>query len=73
MEILNFLTVLAVAVSITASLGILYSLGLRLWAAGRLDSAGNAHLGSRIGSVLCFSACVVIVLYALWLMIPLFH
>ena len=32
-----------------------------------------SHTMARIGAVLCFGACVLIVIYALWLMIPLFH
>ncbi len=71
--VMNFIIVLAVAVGVAGTIGVLYASGLRLWAAGALDSAGNAHLGYRIISVLCFSACVAIVLFALWLMIPAFH
>ncbi len=32
-----------------------------------------AHILSRLGAALCFGGCIVIVLYALWLMIPIFH
>lgn len=72
-EILNFITVLVVAIAVASSISVLYASGLRLWAGGGVDSRGNAHLIHRICSVLCFTACVVIVLFALWLMIPLFH
>lgn len=72
-EIFNLVTVLAVTVGIAGAVSILYASGLRFWAEGKLDSEGNAHLLSRIGSVVCFAGCVFIVLYALWLMIPVFH
>ena len=49
-------------------------MGLNLWARGSvLDSRGNARIMLRAGSVVCFIACVAIVLFALWLMVPLFH
>ena len=72
-EIINFLTVLVVAVGIAGGLGALYASGLRLWAQGGLDSKGNARIINRLCSVFCFTACVVIILFALWLMIPMFH
>ena len=70
---MNFLIVLTVAVCIAGTISFLYASGLRLWACGAVDSEGNAHLLHRVGSVICFTTCVVIVLFALWLMIPLFH
>lgn len=72
-EILNFATVLTVAVFVAAMISTLYASGLRLWAAGGLDKEGYARIMPRVGSVVCFSGCVFIVLFALWLMIPLFH
>lgn len=72
-EIINFLTVLVVAVGIAGGLGALYASGLRLWAQGGLDNKGNACIINRLCSVICFTACVVIILFALWLMIPMFH
>ncbi len=72
-EITSFVTVLLVAVCVASAVSVLYASGLRLWAAGALDAQGNAHLGQRICSVICFTACVAIVLFALWLMIPFFH
>lgn len=72
-EITSFATVLLVAVCVASAVSVLYASGLRLWAAGTLDAQGNAHLGHRVCSVVCFIACVAIVLFALWLMIPLFH
>ena len=51
----------------------LYASGLRLWAAGDVDAQGTPHLLHRVVSVVCFTACVAIVLFALWLMIPMFH
>lgn len=72
-EFINFFTVLVVAVGVASAIGGLYASGLRLWAAGEVDAAGNAHLFTRLASVLCFAACVFIVLFALWLMIPQFH
>lgn len=73
-EVLNFIAVLACAVCIAGGIGALYSAGLRLWAAGApLDNSGNAHILTRVCSVVCFTACVCIVLFALWLMVPVFH
>lgn len=72
-EIVSFVTVLVVAIVVASSISVLYASGLRLWAGGGIDANGNAHLIHRICSVLCFTACVAIVLFALWLMIPLFH
>ena len=72
-EITSFVTVLVVAVCVASVVSVLYASGLRLWAGGILDSKGDAHLGHRVASVMCFTACVAIVLFALWLMILLFH
>lgn len=72
-EALNFLLVLVVAVAIAGSIGTLYASGLRLWAKGTIDAQGHAELLPRIGSVICFGACVIIVLFALYLIIPIFH
>ena len=72
-EIGNFISVLFTAVVVACVISVLYSSGIRLWAAGALDSNGNAHLMHRIGAVVCFVLCVAIVLFALWLMIPFFH
>ncbi len=71
-EIMNFVTVLVAAVCVAGSIAVLYASGLRLWAAGETDTQA-AHLTSRILSAICFAACVAIVLFALWLMIPAFH
>ena len=49
-------------------------MGLNLWERGSvLDSRGNARIMLCLGSVVCFTACAAIVLFALWLMVPLFH
>lgn len=73
-EIANFVAVLAVAVAAAGAISTLYAVGLNLWARGSaLDSQGNARIMLRVGSVVCFTACVAIVLFALWLMVPLFH
>lgn len=72
-EVLNFLTVLVVAVGVASTIGVLYASGLRMWAQGGIDEQGIPHLMPRIVSVVCFTACVLIVLFALWLMIPFFH
>ena len=73
MQFMNFILVLAVAVGVAGTIGTLYATGLRLWSLGAVDAQGNANLTARIGSVLCFCTCITIVLFALWLMIPLFH
>ena len=72
-ELINFATVLAVAVGVACAISVLYASGLRLWPAGDVDAQGTPHLLHRVVSVVCFTACVAIVLFALWLMIPLFH
>lgn len=72
-ELISFATVLVTAVCVACAISVLYASGLRLWAAGAVDAQGNAHLLHRVVSVICFTACVAIVLFALWLMIPLFH
>lgn len=72
-SIVNLLIVLATAVGVACVIGGLYAFGLRLWAAGAVDEQGNAHIGARVGSVVCFSLCVTLVLFALWLTIPAFH
>ena len=72
-EILNFVIVLVVAVCVSGTISVLYASGLRLWANSVVDRKGNAHLMTCLASVMCFAACVVIVLFALWLMVPLFH
>ncbi|HIS41018.1 MAG TPA: hypothetical protein IAC12_09355 [Candidatus Aphodovivens avistercoris] len=72
-ELMSFLTVLVVAIVVAGGISTLYALGLRLWAAGAVEVDEGTHLLPRLGSVVCFAACVAIVLFALWLMIPLFH
>lgn len=72
-ELTSFATVLTVAVCVACAISVLYASGLRLWAAGSVDAQGNAHILHRVVSVICFTACVAIVLFALWLMIPMFH
>lgn len=53
----------------------MYASGLRLWAkSGSPEgSDGSPNYLVRFASVACFAACVVVVLFALWLMIPMFH
>lgn len=72
-ELVSFVTVLVVAVCIASSISVLYASGLRLWARADGDVERNARIMTRLGSAVCFAACVAIVLFALWLMIPLFH
>ncbi len=74
-EVMNFATVLVVAVCIAGGIGVMYSSGLRLWAkSGSAEGAdGSPNYLIRFASVVCFAACVVVVLFALWLMIPMFH
>ena len=66
-EIISFVTVLFTAVCVASLISILYAWGLRLWADGSVDAQGNAHLLHRVVSVICFTACISIVLFALWL------
>ena len=72
-EIISFATVLFTAVCVASLISVLYAWGLRMWADGSVDAQCNAHLMHRVISVICFTACVSIVLFALWLMIPMFH
>ena len=73
-EVVSFFTVLAVAVIVACTIAFLYGMGLRLWyQAVTVESQGSPRILTRVGSVLCFTACVFIVLFALWLMIPIFH
>ncbi|MEF2845341.1 MAG: hypothetical protein U0O24_01660 [Eggerthellaceae bacterium] len=73
-EVFNFFLVLFVAVFIASLIGTMYASGLRLWArSAAAENAGQSYLGTRVASVACFAACVVVVLFALWLMIPMFH
>lgn len=73
-EVFSFLTVLVVTVVVACSISILYATGLRLWAkSSGVDTSGQAPIMTRLFSVICFALCVIIVLFALWLMIPQFH
>lgn len=73
-ELINFATVLIVAVGIAGGIGVMYASGLRLWAkSGAAEGDGSPNYLVRFASVACFAACVVVVLFALWLMIPMFH
>ena len=49
-EITSFVTVLVVAVCVASTISVLYASGLRLWADGRVDAQGNAHLLHRVVS-----------------------
>lgn len=74
-ELMNFATVLIVAVGITGCIGVMYASGLRLLAKSGAPEGGDGSPNYlfRFASVACFAACVVVVLFALWLMIPMFH
>ena len=72
-EIVSFATVLVVTIVIAGGVSCLYALGLRLWTKHAALPQGGARTACRAGSIACFAACVVIVLFALWLMIPIFH
>ena len=70
-ELMNFATVLIIA----GCIGVMYASGLRLWAKSGAPEGGDGSPNYlfRFASVACFAACVVVVLFALWLMIPMFH
>lgn len=72
-EVANFVLVLVVTVGVAGVISSLYAVGLRLWARGTVDVEGGSHFITRLFSAVCFAACIVIVLFALWLMIPIFH
>lgn len=68
-EVTGFITVFVTAIVIAGIIALLYSLALRLWE----KAAEGGHMASRAVSLVCFAACALIVLYALWLIIPAFH
>ena len=79
-EIGSFLTVLVVAVCAAGAVAALYATALRLWALGSAEASKAAGTGegaerphAKAGAIACYVACVAIVLFALWLMIPVFH
>ena len=72
-ELISFATVLVVAIVIACAVSTLYAFGIRLWARGTAETEGGTHLTFRLAAGVCFAACIVIVLFALWLMIPAFH
>ena len=93
-ELMNFATVLIVAVGIAGCIGVYLDFGAfiyvhringvaarkpedneRLWAKSGVPEGGDGSPNYlfRFASVACFAACVVVVLFALWLMIPMFH
>ena len=75
-EITSFVTVLLVTACIASAVSVLYAFGLRLWVAAdgeRGETRIPGHLMGKLASAGCFAACVAIVLFALWLMVPLFH
>jgi succinate dehydrogenase/fumarate reductase cytochrome b subunit len=73
MNILNFVIVLVCAVAISSAVAVLYANAVRLLAVAKADVEGIHHMRSRIGASMCFAACAIIVLFALWLIIPVFH
>lgn len=72
-EIMSFLTVLGVDICVAGSICSLYAFGIRMWAQSTAGGEGEVHIGSRIVSACCFAACVAIVLFALYIIIPVFH
>lgn len=72
-EVMSFVTVLVVAIVVAGTVSALYASGLRLWSRGEELVETDAHIMWRVGGAVCFAACVAIVLFALWLMIPVFH
>ena len=71
-QVLDFFLVLAIATGIASGVGCLYATGLRLWIA----SAPNGTVvrrAPRVGAVVCFGICIVVILFALDLIIPFFH
>lgn len=67
-EVAGFATVLITAVVVAAAIATLYSFGLRLW-----EKGAEGAVVARAISIVCFAACVAIVLFALWLIVPIFH
>ncbi|MDO4442369.1 MAG: hypothetical protein Q4B69_00620 [Slackia sp.] len=72
-EMADFVTVLLVTVGVSGLVASLYACGLRLWSAQDSTSNDGSCSLRRAGSIACFVACAFVVLFALWLMIPVFH
>lgn len=72
-ELLNLLVVLLITAGITCSIAVLYSLCLRLLPSCRFSKALFVQAASRIGFFACGAACIAIIVFALWMMIPVFH
>jgi hypothetical protein len=72
MQVANFFLVLAVATGIACGVGFLFASGLRLLVGdeGRQNQVGSAR---KALAYLCFAGCVAVVVYALYLIIPVFH
>ena len=73
MELRNFAIVLACSVCIAGAVGALYANGIRLLSIAQQDAEGIHHMKTRILASVSFAVCVAIVLFALWLIIPIFH
>lgn len=73
MNFANFFIVLVCAVAIAGALAALYANGVRLLAHASSDEEGVRHMSSRVGAAACFAMCIAIVIFALWLMVPVFH
>ncbi len=72
MQVMNFLLVLVIAVLVASCLGFLYATGLRL-VTGDADQEGPVNGGKKAAGYVCFGLCILIVLFALYLIIPIFH
>ncbi len=68
-EVINFFVVLACAVGIASGMSILYATGVRLW----INSENGEAAAKRVGAFVCFGACIVLIIFALYLIIPVFH
>ncbi len=73
MEFLNLLLVLGVDILVAGAVSCLYATGLRFFIGTGVGEDGQKTGVNRPVAYICFAACICIVVFALWLIIPAFH
>ena len=73
-EITSFVLVLVTAVVVASVISTLYATGIRMWSGVEVAGSNGTQVSKhKAAGIVCFALCVAIVLFALWLMIPMFH